>query len=213
MSAVTYRRYLPLLLTTACGLFLIGDYFIDVPGADVPATFARDTSVISTAVGVLVANIVLTRWQIRKAQDAKTFYDRLIPYISLIVFGAYIIVGLGIGTESDIYDTLTEYTYRGLRLGTGTTLFWELYAAYRAWRIRTVEGAALLVAALLVFIGLSPWAYIYIHPGMADVSKWILDQVTSPAYVALIIGGGLGGAVAAIRTLIWREKSYMREVA
>lgn len=89
--------------------------------------------------------------------------------------------------------------------------FYIASAAYRAFRVRTVESALLMFAALIVMLGfvsfgvkltgwISPdngWSFFRVE----NFSSWIMNWIYSPGYRAVLIGVSIGSLAMAMR--IW----------
>jgi hypothetical protein len=214
MSNMLYRKYIPLALTTIAGVSMLLEYFFNVPLFATLAVSFRSISSKSVGVGHIAANGLLFLWNYRKIQQAQTPIDKGIAGTTLVVSAIYLILGFGLGQPSIPYKGLSEWTWSGISYGVIMSYpFWLLWAAYRALRVRTLEGLGLLVAAFVVILSMAPWSYIYIWPGFEQVNPWLSDNFSQPAMSAILMGAGIGGAAAAIRTLLWKEKMLMRGTA
>jgi hypothetical protein len=129
------------------------------------------------------------------------------------MFGLFVIslvIGLSYGHQSSVYSEFTEYTLTAASTSSiGTYNIWMLYAAYRGLRARTLDGAALLIPAILVMAGSGPWGYIPV-PALGTVQDFLLTAMTGPVFRAIVLGGGIGSAATAFRTIIGRESSMIR---
>jgi len=93
--------------------------------------------------------------------------------------------------------------YDGLFTALGAAMFsllgfYMAVAAYRAFRLRSLESGLMLAAALLVMLGQIPFG-MYVWGGLADVRLWILSVPNSAAFRAIKIGAGVAGLVMAFR--------------
>jgi hypothetical protein len=100
--------------------------------------------------------------------------------------------------------------------------FYIVSAAYRAFRIRSLESSILLLSALLIMLGqvaLGQWLTSGIpNQGFAanfrveNVAGWILNKVSSPAIQAVEFGVGIGTLATALRLWLSLERgSYFEE--
>jgi len=94
--------------------------------------------------------------------------------------------------------------------------FYIASAAYRAFRVRTVEAGLLMAAALIVMLGMvnfgvgltswipldSPWRFFRIE----QLSQWTLSWINMPAYRAVIIGVAVGMLAMALRLWLSLER-------
>jgi hypothetical protein len=115
-------------------------------------------------------------------------------------------------TTQKIYDFL----YDGLFNQLGSAMFALLgvyiaAAAYRAFRIRTVESALMMIAAVIVMLGqISFGKEIYEH--MPTIRQWLLEVPNSAAFRAIRLGAGVAGLMLAIRMWLSIEsKSFSSE--
>ena len=111
---------------------------------------------------------------------------------------------------------LYDFLYDGLFNQLGSAMFALLgvyiaAAAYRAFRIRTVESALMMVAAVIVMLGqISFGKEIYEH--MPSIRQWLLEVPNSAAFRAIRLGAGVAGLMLAIRMWLSIEsKSFSSE--
>lgn len=93
--------------------------------------------------------------------------------------------------------------YDGLFTALGSAMFSLLgfyiaAAAYRAFRVRSVESGLMMGAALLVMLGQIPFG-IWIWEGFPDVRLWILEIPNAAAFRAIRIGAAIAGLILAFR--------------
>lgn len=124
---------------------------------------------------------------------------------------------------------LDSLLYDGLMKNLDATMFsiiafYIVSAAYRAFRVRSLEATILLVAAALVMLGNVPIGQAltnWIPDGKTDVlanlrieniGQWILKRASSPATMAIDFGLGVGGLATALRLWLSLERgSYFEE--
>jgi len=94
--------------------------------------------------------------------------------------------------------------------------FYIVSAAYRAFRIRTVEAGILLMSAVIIMIGqvtlgqlLTAWIpneNFSSNFRVENLSNWILTRVNSPAQLAISLGIGVGTLATALRLWLSLER-------
>ena len=94
--------------------------------------------------------------------------------------------------------------------------FYIVSAAYRAFRIRSVEATILLASALIVMLGQVALGQALTNgipnQGLAanlrveNISNWILTRVNSPAILAVDFGLGIGALAASLRLWLSLER-------
>jgi hypothetical protein len=127
------------------------------------------------------------------------------------------------------FKTLDDLLYNGLMKNLDATMFsiiafYIVSAAYRAFRIRSVEATILLVAAALVMLGnvpigqaLTNWIpddklSVLTNLRLENVGQWILKKASSPATQAIDFGLGVGALATSLRLWLSLERgSYFEE--
>lgn len=133
----------------------------------------------------------------------------------LIVLYGYTLLGIFGGLK----NTAFNWIYDGVIVPLDSTMFSILAffiasAAYRAFKVRNVEAAILLVVAFLVMLGnvsvgqaiWSPTAWL---GGFKGVKDWILGIPNAAAQRALRIGIFLGGYASTLRVALGLERRYL----
>lgn len=98
-----------------------------------------------------------------------------------------------------VYDLL----YNGVFNQLGSAMFALLgvyiaAAAYRAFRIRSVESALMMIAALIVMLGQISFGK-HLYSEMPAIRQWLLEVPNSAAFRAIRLGAGVAGLMLAIR--------------
>jgi hypothetical protein len=98
---------------------------------------------------------------------------------------------------------LYEFLFNGLFNQLGSAMFALLgvyiaAAAYRAFRIRSVESALMMGAALVVMLGQISFGRI-VYEDMPAIRQWLLEVPNSAAFRAIRLGAGVAGLMLAIR--------------
>jgi len=106
-----------------------------------------------------------------------------------------------------LYDVL----YNGLFNQLGSAMFALLgvyiaAAAYRAFRIRSVESALMMGAALVVMLGQISFGRMLSHD-LPAMRQWLLEVPNSAAFRAIRLGAGVAGLMLAIRMWLSIESS------
>lgn len=127
------------------------------------------------------------------------------------------------------FKTLDDILYNGLMKNLDATMFsiiafYIVSAAYRAFRIRSVEATILLVAAALVMLGnvpigqaLTNWipnepTSVLANLRLENIGQWILKRASSPATQAIDFGLAVGGLATSLRLWLSLERgSYFEE--
>ena len=93
--------------------------------------------------------------------------------------------------------------------------FYISSAAYRAFRARSVQAGALLIAAVIMMLGrvpigdqLSFWTA-WGLPSINDISQWILNVPNLAAKRAIALGVGLGSLLFSLKIILGMERTYL----
>jgi hypothetical protein len=194
---------------------MILEFFLNpvvAPGAQIVSMADGFRTGVATInlIAVFVGTLTLIRNNLYKLRRAEGFLNQFMVYEMLGLFAVSAVIGLAYGHQSATYSEFTEYTLTAASTSSiGTYNVWMLYAAYRGLRARTLDGAALLIPAILVMAGSAPWGYINV-PALGTLQDFLLTAMTGPVFRAIVLGGGIGSAATAFRTIIGREASMIR---
>lgn len=214
------KRELPLFITAVVGLFMIVSFFVPHQFASVPADFLQQCAIILVAFGYVLggANLLRVNFDgIYKRQPGWPY--KIILVLSLL---ATVIIGFSEGRGFLNPGMRSKWIYDQLYSPMQSTMFSLLAfyiasAAFRAFRIRTVEAGLLAVAALIVMLGRVPvgdvltswmpgWMHAFTLPAMQD---WIMENPQNAAKRAILIGAALGVMATGLRVILGIERSYL----
>jgi hypothetical protein len=77
--------------------------------------------------------------------------------------------------------------------------------AFRAFKVRNLEVALMLIAAIFTMLGNAPvgtatWA------GFGQIREWLYNVPNAAGMAGIVIGMGLGAVVTGIRTLLGQQR-------
>ena len=215
------KRELPLAITAAIGVFMILSFFVPHQAVSVPADFLQASAIIVVAFGYVLggANVLRVNFDgIYKRQPDW-------PYKILLLVG--LIVTFAIGAIDGVEQhggflnegTRSKWIYDDLYSPMSATMFSLLAffiasAAFRAFRIRTVEAGLLALAALLVMLGRVPVGDLATHwlpapARLGAIQDWIMNVPQNAAKRAILIGAALGVMATGLRVILGIERSYL----
>lgn len=219
------KKWLIIGITFVAGLFFLLEYFLpthEVNGSQVNAINLIEEPVtdfvqimIAWTIGLGIVSLAIVHGR-RLFRRHAGWHHSLAFFLAMF---AMLIAGfITHGGKSDPSPALTVYNslFRGLLINLDSTMFALLAfyiasAAYRAFRVRTLEAGLLMAAALLVMLGFvnfgvamtswinpdSIWGYLR----MERLSSWLLNWINMPGQRAVGIGVAIGGLAMAMR--IW----------
>jgi hypothetical protein len=85
--------------------------------------------------------------------------------------------------------------------------FYVANAAYRTFRIRSLEAGIMMTAALIVMLGQIPHGPMLISPQLVPLRLWLLEQLSTPAFRAIYFGSAIAGLAMAVRMWLSLERS------
>jgi len=220
------KREVPLFITAVIGLFMILSFFVPHQWVSVPADFLQQSAVILVAFGYVLGGANALR------VNSDAIYKRSPgwPYKAVLVVSllATVITGAIEGPGFLNSGMRSKWIYDWIYSPMSSTMFALLAffiasAAFRAFRIRTVEAGLLAVAALIVMLGrvplgdlMSDWLFTLPWlPGaphtfhLSTAQEWIMDIPQNAAKRAIIIGAALGVMATGLRVILGIERTYL----
>ena len=115
---------------------------------------------------------------------------------------SYALMRRTLGTTS-LVNRAYEFLYNGLfdQLGAAMFALLGVYiaaAAYRAFRVKSLESALMMTAALVVMLGQISFGR-WLYNDMPSLRQWLLEVPNSAAFRAIRLGAGVAGLMLAIR--------------
>ncbi|MEP7028092.1 MAG: hypothetical protein ABI960_05810 [Candidatus Eisenbacteria bacterium] len=216
-----FKRHLPVFLTAAIGILTILSFFIPHPLVANPAQLLLDWAIVTVASGYVLgaANVLKVNGEDALRQRVDWPYK----IVLLLAMIAMMIVGFFLSGGTHFLDAGTKFTwaYDNLYVPMQSTMFALLAffiasAAFRAFRIRTVDAGLLAIAALIVMIGRVPvgqWITRELPIGLQlpTWASWLLEWPQNAAKRGIAIGAGLGVMATGLRIILGIERNYMRE--
>ncbi len=215
------RRTVPLLITFVAGVFMIATFFFN-PGSlpQEAATRIKDWGLILAAFAVVLGTGNIIRVSIHKARKGEERFFKLVLLVCL-----FVTLGLGLffGSDEQIRKSWLNFglfqgehnpfywIYQHVQLPLGATMFSLLVfyitsAAYRAFRVRSLEAGILLATAVIVMLGQVP---ISSALGLDVVMEWIMAVPNVAAKRAIFMGAAMGIASMSLKIILGIERSYL----
>lgn len=203
------KRQIPIFLVFLTGIIMVIQYFVPHPFSEFLFTYANDFVIV---IGILalpigIYSLLNNTWQ-KGQHDRK---ERLHSFATF--FGFTIMVIAGLKRESLESGTLFMQLFQSILVPAQATLFSMLAfyiasAAYRAFRIRTMLAAVLLVTSFVVMLRIIPLPE-PLGSWNSALVRWILAVPNMAAKRAIAIGVALGAITYSMKILLGIERSYM----
>lgn len=211
------KRELPLLLTAVIGMFMILSFFVPHHIVSVPADFLQQCAVIMVAFGYVLGGA--NSLQANLESIARRQQDWPYKIVLVVALVSTVAIGLAEGRQWQEPGRISMFLYNQVYSPMQGTMFALLAfyiasAAFRAFRIRTVEAGLLAVAALIVMLGRVPlgdlatqWLPTPLHLGV--MQEWIMNVPQNAAKRAILIGAAMGVMATGLRVILGIERSYL----
>ena len=225
------RKWLTIALTFVAGLFYLLEFLWPTstapngkqenfltPFLTPSGIFLQNIWVWAVGMGIISLTIVHGRRLFARREGWHNSLAFFLAMISITVFGFMSQEGSGGPKLANLsYNALFD----GLLVNLDSAMFALLAfyiasAAYRAFRIRTVESGLLMIAALVVMLGFvsfgvgltswippnSPWGYLRFE----QLTVWLLRWINMPTQRAVTVGVSVGGLAMAMRLWLSLER-------
>jgi hypothetical protein len=200
------RRTLPLAVTFLAGTFIVLQYYFVIPGATALASQMVQWNVILAAFALALGLGSVVRIHLHKVQ--RKAQDWQYSVILLAILAIWLAVGLTDSTGGQNYKWLWNNVLLPVSSTSyATTFFFVTSAAYRAFRVKNLQSALLLLAAIIVMGRVGIFAVV--APFFGTASQWIMDIPNTAGMRAVTIGASLALVANAFRIIVGLERSYL----
>ena len=204
------KREIPILITLVAGLFMLVAFF--VPHPQVRNLYEDMQNWAIVVVGCTYVLGVANLLRINSRQVSRR--ERDWPFKLVLIAGLLITMAVGFseGTHYTDVDARFQWIYRTFYSPMTATMFSLLAffiasAAFRAFRIRSVEAMLLAIAAFILMLGRVPLGSL-IHPAIPAAADWLMEIPQNAAKRGILIGAALGVMATGIRVILGLEKTY-----
>ena len=228
------RRGIIAFFTFLGGLYYVAEFFWPAthgknplsPYTDSVANIAAVVGAFAIGVGVISLLQLHTRAVARQRPGWGNSVVLIVMFVLMLVFGLLNdykphlhVFGTGV-TSVDVFKFLFQGGLTNLGAATFSMIaFYIASAAYRAFRIRSLEATLLMAAALIVMLGAvffgteltnwipkapdNPWSNFRIE----NIAQWLLMQVNAPAQRGILFGLTIGLLATSLRLWLSLERS------
>ena len=136
------------------------------------------------------------------------------PNALALIIGMLVMTVAGLWSEFGKSDAVSaffqDFLFTGIYNNLGSAMFSLLAfyiagAAYRSFRVQSVEAGLMMLAALVVMIGQIPLGF-YLWHQFPTIRNWLMTQVSTPGIRAIIFGILVAFLVTAVRMWLSLER-------
>jgi len=209
------KREIPLLISMAAGIFVLIGFFVPHPAIRNIYDDIQGWVIIVVAFTYVLGMANLFRINVDQIQrGAKDWPYKLALVLSMV---ATMIVGFFFSRGSHYLDDGTAFSWIYLTFYSSMSAtmfsllaFFIASAAFRAFRVRSVEALLLAIAALILIIGRVPIGNM-ISPHVPQVADWLMEIPQNAAKRGILMGAALGVIATGFRVILGIERTYGSE--
>jgi hypothetical protein len=205
--SLLYRRDVPIIIasvTTIVGLLAF--FFAVQQISDVSDALSGWAVIISGFFLIFgFADLTLHHGRNIAKQGENWIYSIWLVGLMWGVFLLSIVLGRGSKMVSNLYTLTYSRAYTAQR---GLLGFWITSATYRSFKIRSLEGALLMIAGFFVILGNIP-ASGPIWIGFPYIRQWLLDILYSGGIRPMIMTTGFAMLAYGMRVILGWERTYL----
>jgi len=208
--AVGMKRTIPMAVAMAVGFLILIDFFFDESHINALGSFLVSSAVILVAFALLLGllNVLLVHFKRIGRREEGWPYSIFLVAIALIV----LLAGIS-GPETDVVKWIFDNVQFPLQAATFSLLaFYVATAAYRSFRLRSLESIAFILTVIVVLLGQVPIGK-SLSEFLPAAKDWILDVPSTAGVRGIIIGVALGTIATGVRILMGFDRPYSPEAS
>lgn len=206
-----FRRLIPMTITFVVGLLLTANYFWKQTQLQVIYNTILSWTTLLYSFALIVAVVNLAKINIVNIAKRKEEWSySSVPLVVLLVVASVSSLQT-IPSVKAIFDFLigSIFTYGGAAV-TGFLAFYIVSAAFRAFRVKTIDATLMLSCAIIVMLTNAPIGAT-IWSGIPVIGNWIQLVPSVAGTAGLIIGIALATLSVSVRTILGYERGYLGE--
>jgi hypothetical protein len=204
------KREVPILITMVAGLFMLIAFWVPQPGVRAIYGDMQNWAIAVVGCTYVLGVANLLRINLRQVQRR----ERDWPFKIVLIAGLLVTMAVGFseGTRYSEAGSHFQWLYLTFYSPMAATMFALLAffiasAAFRAFRIKSMEALLLAIAAFTLMLGRVPLGNA-IHPFIPDAADWLMEVPQNAAKRGILIGAALGVVATGIRVILGLEKTY-----
>jgi hypothetical protein len=203
------RKALPIAAAILCGLLALVDFFIVDARINAAGAILVEGVTILAAFALLLGILNILNVHGRRLT---TRGERGGVYSVFLILGLLATLAFGIMAPASVTMAwVFDHVYLPLQATLAALLaFFAVSAAYRAFRLRSLEAVILLMTSLFVLLALLPFSEA-ITPIIPAVRDWLFAVPVAAGTRGIILGVSLGTIATAMRILLAVDQPYAGE--
>ncbi len=204
------KREIPIVITLVAGLFMLIAFFVPHPQVRNLYEDMQNWAIVVVGCTYVLGVANLLRINLRQVSRR----ERDWPFKLVLIAGLLVTMAVGFSewTHYTDVDSRFQWIYGTFYSPMTATMFSLLAffiasAAFRAFRIRSVEAMLLAIAAFILMLGRVPLGAA-IHPAIPAAADWLMEIPQNAAKRGILIGAALGVMATGIRVILGLEKTY-----
>lgn len=203
------RKILPVAAALACGFLVLVDFFVVDPTIDAVGAVLVEGVTILAAFALLLGLINLLGVHARRVTGPER-RRRGLSLVLIIGLLGTLAVGV-VPSTSQAMTWVFDYVYQPLQSTMAALLaFFVVTAAYRAFRLRSVEAGILLVTSLFM-LGAQLPVFQTVLPYLPVLREWVVTVPVTAGMRGILLGVALGTIATSLRILLAVDRPYAPE--
>ena len=217
------KRQLPVIIAFCFGVALWAQYYIPSRASNQALeTFTGSWAIILAGCALILGILSAIHHHWTKIKLKKPGFGYSIVTLSCFAFvvliGWFPIQWPGFSDVTIADGSFFDWIFLNVFVPLDATMFSLLAffiasAAFRAFRARSFEATALLIAGCIVMLGRVPLGELIAIPNtdisMTSIAGWLLNNPNTAAYRGIILGVILSQVAISLRILFGIERTYM----
>lgn len=206
---VRFGRSLAVAITIGTGLLVLVNFFVQNEFLRRVQQTLLDWAMILAAVALLLGAVNVVATHLRKIRGQRSGW--VYSLFLLAALGTVVLLGFADprGVASPAVSWLFLYVHVPLQATIfALTAFFIASAAYRAFRVRSVDSFIMFVAGLIVLLGQVPLGQA-IWDRIAAAKDWLLTYPSTGGARGIILGVALGTVLTGLRVLLGIDRPHV----
>ena len=207
---VKFGRSLVTAITIGAGLLVLANFFIRNDFLRQVRLTLLDWAVILAAVALVLGALNVIATHARKIRDRRSGW----AYSLFLLAAMGTVVILGLADSRGPASPGVSWIFQNIQLPLQSTLFALLAffvasAAYRAFRVRSIDSFIMLIVGLIVLLGQVPLG-LALWDRIVSAKDWILNYPSTGGARGILLGAALGAVLTGLRVLLGIDRPHVK---